>query len=285
MNRCMAAGAMALVLAMCSAPVCAAGDYPLEQRETFQRSLSGANTLDVDNINGFVHVTGDSGSTIRLEGEKIVRARDAEEMARAKREVTLDVNEKDGVAQFYVNGPFRGHDHSSDYHGFHDDESRHYDVTYNLTIHAPRAIALRLKTVNGQIQCADTSGKFDIHGVNGSIQINGIEGSGEIRTVNGSQVISFRASPAGDTNFQTVNGRIDVTFPKNLSADVSVKTLNGDAYTNFDATALAGSGGVLAAGSRWNFRRNQAARLRIGNGGPALNFETVNGSIQIRKAQ
>ncbi len=272
-------------VALAMAAACAASDYSLEEREQFQRTLSGANTLDVDNINRFIHVTGDSGNTIRVEGEKIMRARDAEEMARAKREVTVDINQKDGVAQLSVNGPFRDHDRSSGYHGFHADDSRHYDVTYNFTIHVPHSIGLMLKTVNGPIQCADTSGKFDIHGVNGRVEMTGIAGSGEIRTVNGQETISFRESPKADTDFQTVNGKLDVTFPKDLSADVRVRTLNGGAYTNFDATPGAGAGGVIPAGTRWNFRKNQAANLRIGNGGPALSFETVNGSIEIRKAQ
>ena len=56
---------------------------------------------------------------------------------RAKREVKLDVNEKDGIAQLYVNGPFRDN-HSSDDHGFHIHFDDHdYEVTYNFT--DPRA--------------------------------------------------------------------------------------------------------------------------------------------------
>ncbi len=50
---------------------------------------------------------GDNANTIRVEGERITHAEDQQAVDRAKHDVKLDVNEKDGVAQLYVNGPFR----------------------------------------------------------------------------------------------------------------------------------------------------------------------------------
>ncbi len=49
-----------------------------------------------------------------------MRGADAQALDRARKEVTLDINEKDGIAQLYVNGPFRDNGHSSENHGFHD---------------------------------------------------------------------------------------------------------------------------------------------------------------------
>jgi hypothetical protein len=280
----------AVVCVLCAGAICRADDYRLEEREKTQRTVSGATALDVNNVNGFIHVTGDSGNTVRLDAEKIMRARDSEEMARAKREVTLDINQKDGVAQFYVNGPFRDHDHASSYHGFHESESRHYDVTYNLTLRVPRAMALTLKTVNGEVNCADTSGKFEVNGVNGSITMNGIAGSGSVRTVNGPTTVSFRENPKAESDFHSVNGKVEVTFQPNLDADIRVKTFNGAAYTDFDSTALASQPAAAQNGTgsvhgRWVYLKNQFANLRVGKGGPELTFETLNGDIRIRKAQ
>jgi hypothetical protein len=281
---------MCLLAVVCAGAVCRAEDYRLEEREKTERTLSGATALDVNNVNGFVHVTGDSGNTVRLDAEKIMRARDSEEMERAKREVTLDINQKDGIAQFYVNGPFRDHDHASSYHGFHERDSRHYEVTYNLTIRVPRAIALTLKTVNGEVTCADTSGKFEVNGVNGSITMNGIAGSGSVRTVNGPTTVSFRENPKAESEFHSLNGKVDVTFQPGLSADMRVKTFNGAAYTDFESTALAAQptasqASAAQSGTKWVYRKNQFANLRVGKGGPELTFETLNGDIRIRKAQ
>src|SRR5580704_14942059 len=115
-----------------------------EAREPFHYTFSKDTTLDLDNVDGTIQVIGDNGNTIRVEGERILRAEDQEALDRAKRDVKLDVNEKDGTAQLYVNGPFRGNGHSIDDHGFHlHYDSHEYDVTYNSTIHAPRDTALR----------------------------------------------------------------------------------------------------------------------------------------------
>jgi hypothetical protein len=274
---------IALVVAAC-ALVSAADRWTVEAKEAIHHTFSKDTTINVDNINGTIEIIGDNGTTMRVEGEKIIRAEDQAELERAKREVTLDINEKDGVAQLYVNGPFRGHDHASDDHGFHDNTDRHYEVTYNLTVHVPHATELRLRSVNGAIKSEQTTGKFDVHGVNGSVNMNSMAGSGSVHTVNGGVTVSFAENPKAPSEFQTVNGRIEATFMPNLSANVHVKTVNGGAFTDFDGTSLAAEPATPdRRNGRTVIRADRATHLRIGNGGPELNFQTVNGSISIRK--
>ena len=145
-------------------------DYKEEVKEPVKHTFpAGATTIDVDNVNGSVSVVGDGGTTMRVEGEKIVRAMDKQELERGKREVTLDLNVKDGVAQVYVNGPFRnGGNRNNENHGFHDTDRREYEVTYNLTVHVPRNSAIRLHSVNDGVKAEETLGKFDVRTVNGS---------------------------------------------------------------------------------------------------------------------
>ena len=133
-------------------------DYKLEDREPIHHTFASDRSLDLDEVNGSIDITGDGGNTIRVEGERVIRAADQEGIQRAKREVTLDVNEKGGTAQLYVNGPFRDSDHASENHGFHEHRDREYKVAYNFTIHVPRATALRLRTVNGAIKATDSRG-------------------------------------------------------------------------------------------------------------------------------
>jgi DUF4097 and DUF4098 domain-containing protein YvlB len=261
-------------------------NWSAEAREPLHYTFSNDKTLDVDNVDGTIQVTGDSGNTIRVEGERVVRGEDQQALDRAKSEVKLDVNEKDGAAQLYVNGPFRGNGHSSDDHGFHIHSDDHqYEVTYNFTIHVPHETGLRLRTVNGDIKTDDTRGKFDVRGVNGSVTMTGIAGYGSLHTVNGRTAVSFRESPRQASDFQTVNGAIEASFPSNFSADLRLKTLNGQAYTDFDSTALLPS--TAQAGERSNgkfvYRSNHISSVRVGSGGPELTFETVNGDIRIKK--
>jgi hypothetical protein len=265
-------------------------NWTADAHEPFHYTFSNDNTLDVDNVDGTIQVVGDNGNTIRVDGERIVRGEDQQALDRAKRDVKLDVNEKDGTAQLYVNGPFRGNDHnnghSSDDHGFHIHFDDHeYEVTYNFTIHVPHETGLRLRTVNGDIKADDTRGKFDVRGVNGSVAMTGIAGYGALHTVNGRTTVSFRESPRQASEFQTVNGAIEASFPPNFSADLRLKTLNGQAYTDFEATAQLPSTAQAAdrANGRFVWKSNHTSNVRIGSGGPELTFETVNGDIRIKK--
>jgi len=261
-------------------------DYKVEDREAIHHTFSKDTSLDVDNVNGSITVVGDGGNTIRVEGEKIVRAADQAEVQRAKREVVLDVNEKNGIAQLYVNGPFRDNNggHSSEDHGFHEPRDRHYQVTFNFTIHVPRATGLRLHTVNGEVKAEETSGKFDVKDVNGGITLTNIAGSGTADTVNGPAVVKFRENPKSDSSFKTLNGKLEVSFQPSLAADLRLKTLNGKAYTDFEVTAQAtpAEPGESRNG-KFVYKSNRFTSMRVGAGGPELKFETLNGDIHIQK--
>lgn len=264
-------------------------DYKVEDREPVRHTFSGDKTLDVDLANGGITVIGDGGNTIRVEGERVIRAVDQEHIALAKKEVTLDMNEKSGTAQLYENGPTHDNGHSSANHGFHDTtdrqySDRQYEVAYNLTIHVPRETALQLKSVNGGVNAQDTSAAFDVRSVNGAITMTNMAGSGTASAVNGATTASFRESPKSDTSFKTVNGKIDITFPGNLSADLDLRTVNGGMYTDFESTVLPSVPGTAAKqDGKYVYKSRGESHIRVGAGGPHIHLETVNGSIQIRK--
>jgi hypothetical protein len=281
------AAILAGVCAVAAAVIGAApSSWTSEATEAVHHTFSGDKSLDVDEVSGAIQVIGDNGNTIRVDGERITRAADQQALDRARRDVTLDINEKDGVAQLYVNGPFRGGgDHSIADHGFHIHyDSRDYEVAYNFTIRVPHDIELRLRTVNGQIRSEQTNGKFDIQSVNGGVGMTDITGYGRVSTVNGKASVTFRENPKMATDFKTVNGSLDVAFRPNLDADLHFKKLNGSVYTDFDVTALASAeppaqrrnGGFV-------YKSDRAGSVRAGAGGPSISFETVNGDIRIRK--
>ena len=260
-------------------------DYRIEDKEPVHHIFTGDQSLDSDTVNGTITVIGDGGNTIRVDGERIIRADDQADLARAKKDDVLDINEKNGIAQLFENGPFRNSGHTSEDHGFHDPSDRRYEVEYNLTIHVPRETGLRVRTVNGGVQAQDTSGIFDVKSVNGVIGMTNVSGSGAAAAVNGANIVSFHQNPRADSAFTSVNGRIELTFHPDLSADLALKTVNGGMYTDFESSALAPSAGMaLRENGKFVYKSRGTSRLRIGSGGPQLRVETVNGSIQIKKA-
>jgi hypothetical protein len=268
------------------APVLAAQrrDHPEwthNEQETIQRSFnlssaSNAKKLLVDNINGYIHVTGYDGSEVRLTAQKQIRAESNEALEEAKRDVKLDISQQGNFVRIYVDGPFRSHDRGDRFYG--------YAVTFDYDIQAPAGTELLLSTVNhGDVNVTQTSGDYELRNVNGGIVLEQVSGSGTVNTVNGPVSARFSRNPAKPASFRTVNGQMDFYFVPGLDADLRFKTLNGGIYTDFDVTGLPApaSAGEMRNG-KFVYKHNHVVMGRTGKGGPELSFDTVNGNIRLR---
>ena len=266
--------------------------YDVVDESTVTRTLTfpGGTTrsLDVRNINGFIHVEGTNDSTVQMSIRQVIRAETQEDLAEARKDVRLE----------FVDGAPRVEAVVTDRRGrmcgepWHGGDQRwdhvHYSVRFDFTIRVPRDTRLRLCAINGgDVVVTGTQGDFDVSNVNGPIDMRQVAGSGRAHTVNGPVSVTFTVNPQQDTSFKSVNGNVDVSFLDGLSADFSMKTFNGGLYTDFDAQALPGS--VSAAGERRNgrfvYRANEFTRVRVGGGGPQITFETLNGNVRARRAE
>jgi hypothetical protein len=269
-----------IILLACAATLVYGFDQ--EEKETVQRSFPAAARLEVDDVNGFIHVTGYNGAEIQMVAEKTIHAESQERLDAAKREVKLDTTQSGDTLTFYVDGPFRCHcdDRRS---SIHEHNHPGYRVTYDFEIKVPAATMLLLGTVNGgDVRVENTTGDFDIGNVNGAIEMREVAGSGPVHTVNGKVSVLFARNPARNCSFKTINGSIETSFRPGLAADVRVKTFNGQAYTDFDVTPLPAQSAVSERrDGKFVYRADRSTGLRIGGGGPEFNFDTLNGSIRI----
>ena len=260
-------------------------NWRVEDKENVNRTFdvsagSGPQKLLVDNVNGYIHVTGYSGRQIQLTAVKQIGADSSEAAAEGKRDVKLDISQQGNFVRLYVDGPFRSHDgvnyRGDDYYG--------YRVYFDFDIQVPFATELVLKTVNdGAIEVKKTSGDYDIHGLNGGIEMDEISGSGFIGTLNGPLKVTFAKNPVKSSEFRTLNGRVDVYFQPGLNADLNLHTLNGGVYTDFDITSRPTqpqAGGPV--NGRFTYRSNgREMAARAGSGGPELTFHALNGPIRL----
>ena len=265
--------------------------YDVVDESSIIRTLSfaagGGKALDVRNINGFIRVDATTDSTVQMTIHKVIRAETREDLAEAQRDVRLDFKENAPRVEVIVTDR-RGYVCGED---FRDDgrqwEHVHYDVKFDFTIRVPRDARLRLCTINGgDVIVNGTQGDFDVSNVNGLIEMNKVAGSGRAQTVNGPVTVSFSANPKQPSSFKSVNGNIDVSFLDGLAAEFAMKTMNGGLFTDFDVQPVPASAAV--AGERRNgkfvYRANEFTRTRVGNGGPQIDFETLNGNVRARRA-
>jgi hypothetical protein len=272
---------MRTLLVMASALALAYG-FDQQEKETVRQTFPAAERVEVDNVDGSIHVTGYSGSEIQMVAEKTINAESQDRLDAAKHEVKLDISRSGDTLKLFVDGPFRCHcgDGSS---GIHDHGHRGYAVRYDFELKVPAATAVRLATVNGgEVRVENVAGDFDLSNVNGKIALANARGSGSAHTVNGGISATFEKNPSAKCSFRTVNGAIDASFQPNLAADVRVKTFNGAAYTDFPASPLPRLSPVSERrDGKFVYRADRSTGLRIGSGGPELSFETLNGSIRI----
>jgi len=266
------------------------GRYDVMDESTVTRTLSfaagGGRTLDVRNINGFIHVEGTSDSAVQVSVHKVVRAETRDDLAQGQRDVRLDFREGTQRVEATVSDR-RGHICGE---RWNDDGERsapvHYDVRFDFTIHVPRDAALHLCAINGgDVIVNGTQGDFDVTNVNGLIEMKSVAGSGRAHTVNGPVTVTFTANPKQPSSFKTVNGNVDVQFLDGLAAEFAMKTLNGGLFTDFAVEPLATQSAATGErrDGRFVYRANEFTRVRVGSGGPQITFETLNGNVRARR--
>ena len=256
--------------------------YRLEKRDhiaqvfTFS-SPEKAKTVKIDNVFGSITVSGTGTAEVRLEAKKVLRADSQDELQKAEREVTLKMAENDNVLDIYVDGPFRCRDGSS---GRSD---RDYIVTYDFALQVPEQTSLVLKTVNdGDIRVKNVRGEFTVRNVNGHIELQDITGPVSGKTVNGHIRAVFQENPAAACAFTTVNGDLEARFTPGLAAEFQLKTLNGGIFSDLPVRYLpAKPGTAKRENGRYVYRSHGFQGVRVGQGGPEIHMETLNGDIVI----
>lgn len=255
-----------------------------EEKTTEHKSFSGVHELVIDNVTGFIEVTAWTGNSVEVDVEKTLSGESDDRLALAKKEVSLTTTQEGGLVRLLVDGPFRCHCSDNSIH-FRGEDVYRFD--YDFKVRVPRDVKLELRTVNhSRITVEGTAGDYTISNVNGPIEMTDVEGSGTVRTVNGGVKVLYAKNPTGATSFRTVNGSLDISFRAGLNADVRMKTMNGGLYTDFDVSALPVPASLPETRNGkfvWSSRRTTG--VRIGRGGPELQFETLNGNVMIRNRE
>ena len=276
-----------LILMMAALPLAAGGwdddhHWKLDEKETIRRTFdtaagSAARKLLVDNIHGFIHVTGAAGSQVQVSIEKHIYADSSEAMAEAKRDVKMDMSQQGNFVRLYEDGPFR----TSNGTNYRGERYYGYRVVFDFEVQVPFDTELDLKALNNGIVVKKTTGDYDIHGLNGGIEMEDVAGSGLVSTLNGKVKVAFSKNPAKASQFKTLNGSVDVWFQNGLNADLKFKKLNGGIYTDFEVTALPQTVAGDSSGGKFVYRSDRKMAGRAGKGGPELTFDTLNGSIRL----
>ena len=151
---------------------------------------------------------------------------------------------------------------------------------------------LEVQTSNGSVEVRDLDGPATIRTSNGRVQVDGVRGTLQATTSNGSISARLRTpEPHRAVKLETTNGGIDLTMdalednevrastsnggitvklPARIGARVRARTSHSSIHTDFDV-------------KRENERSKHSLDGVIGEGGPALELTSSNGSIRLLK--
>lgn len=228
-------------------------------------SVRTGSTVHIYNLNGAIEVERTSGSQVEVRAEKRWRRGNPDDVTI----VQLEGNNGDlVVCALWNDAECRATGMSS---RSKQRWNRDNDVSVRFTVRVPDGVHVRLSTVNGEVSVDRVSGDVEATTVNGSITAESTDGPVMASTVNGSIRASMGSTGREDLSYSTVNGSITLELPDRLDADVELGTVNGRVSTDYPIT-------IQGTVSRKRLRGT------LGDGGPRLKANTVNGSITLKRA-
>jgi hypothetical protein len=258
-------------------------NWQYKDSQTIEKSFdvsraSDAKKLLVDVMNGYIHVTGGSGSQIKVTLHKETRGRSQAAVDEGKRDVNMEMTQQSDYVRLDETAPWRDRNGNNNYHGA---DWYGYHVALNADIEVPSGTELDLHSFNDGVDVKHTTGDYNVHAFNGPIEMEDIAGSGEIQSFNGHVNVAYRQNPLKDTLFKTFNGELNIRFQPDFNADLHFKTFHGDIFSDFDVQPLPVMATGKLTGGHYLFRSNGGSG-RAGKGGPALSFDAFNGRISLR---
>ena len=250
----------ALAMAMVAGPAGA-------QTWNWNGAVAAGKRLEIKGVNGDVVATPASGNQVEIVAHKSARRSDPED-------VKIQVVNHDGgvtVCAVYPTPRF-SHEQNECQPGEKGHmNTRNNDTQVDFEVRVPRGVEFAGHTVNGKVSATGMTAYTVGTTVNGGVRIS-TTGLARATTVNGGVNVRMGTSNwDGDLEFTTVNGDIILALADPLNADVTASTVNGSMSTDWP----------LTISGKWGPRH---MRGKIGNGGRDLDLSTVNGSIELHKA-
>jgi hypothetical protein len=161
-------------------------------------------------------------------------------------------------------------------------EARHLGIWEHLfgrnpkeevTIKAPRQIALSLKGINGHVSSGDIDGPIEAKGINGDVQLGAASQSVDIAGINGRIVVGLKELGERGAHVSGVNGGIELRLANGLNADLTARGMNGSVRSDISDVTV----NKDEPGSRYS--------AHIGSGGAPISLSGINGNVRLTRAE
>ena len=146
------------------------------------------------------------------------------------------------------------------------------DPKEEVTIKAPRAIALSLKGISGGVTTGDIDGPLEVKGINGRVELGQASQYAEIGGINGTVIVGLKELGERGARLSGINGGIELRLANGLNADLTTKGINGNVRSDISEVTI----NKDEPGSRYS--------AHIGNGGAPITLSGINGNVRLTRA-
>lgn len=247
------------------------------------------------NKNGKVTVKGTNGNEVILKVKRKLSSSSTSKLESAKTGIYFDSTIEDGTLIFFIQTPdYRleinenGQAHYTNRSGnWNSSDNVFYKVKAEFTIELliPSTTPLIASTHENNLIISGMKADLLAHNHHGKLDLKNIGGNVEAHTHHGNIDIDYSKNPTKDANFTTHHGSIQLQLQPNFAADVIMSSKHGNFFTDFNYEAM-----PMKINSKreknhkgTKYKLGGGSAIRIGNGGPELNFKTYHGSIYLLK--
>ncbi|MFZ1009911.1 MAG: DUF4097 family beta strand repeat-containing protein [Candidatus Sulfotelmatobacter sp.] len=233
------------------------GEFTEELHQTYALTQNGR--VELDNINGAVHISTWDRNEVKVDAVKYADRKERLD------EAHIDIDS--GKDYLSIRTKYRDHDLTFNW-GSHNNPP---GVEYTLTV--PREARLdEIKLINGSLDITGAAGEVHASCINGKLEAHNLSGRADLSTVNGHLDARFDQLAASSVELHSVNGSLELTIPSDSKAEIEANTISGGIENDFGLHV-----------NHHNFVGHDL-RGKLGNGGPRIKLENVNGRIEIRHA-
>ena len=226
-----------------------------ETRKSFE--LKPGARIEVNGINGRVEIQTSDTTTAEV---YVRRTADSPSSLR-RREITIEQT-ADGLL-------VRAR---TQHLGFWDHLFGH-NPNEEVTIKAPRQIALSLKGINGRVTAGDIDGPLEARSINGRVELGVASEYAELSSINGNIVVGLKQLGDRGASIKSVNGGIELRLASGLNADLTARGMNGNVRSDIPEVTV----DKEEPGSRYS--------ARIGSGGAPITISGINGNVRLTRAE
>jgi DUF4097 and DUF4098 domain-containing protein YvlB len=228
------------------------GAYTEEFHQTY--ALSPEGRVELDNINGAVHISSWDRNEVKVDAVKSADAKEKLDEAKIEVNATSDLI---SIRTKYPEHRWGNNNPAS--------------IEYTLTV--PRGVHLdEIKLINGGLDITGINGEVQASCINGRLEASDLSGRAHLSTINGRLNAKFSQLNGHTLELSSVNGSVELTIPSDSMAEIEASTVSGDIDNDFGLHVSHHFVGHNLSGE-------------LGNGGTRIHLSDVNGRIEIHHAQ